>query len=237
MTKSSTPALWAVSTSLVSTLKPKERVSAGNRLDGTVSWTVCFLSRSAAKPRLVPCWTVCRSQVMPDSTPLRVTLVLVESISPKSMEMPMISTKNLSVGVQSSIWYRANSMVTLSATMGSGPALRGMLRVLDISSLPVPSRPRNWEKPGASAVDPDVHAAATVGPDPSKSSSSRTTSGTHDTVGAGVAMVGAAEGLPGVTVGTPVVGDNVLGLALGEPGVTVGLEVVGTPVVGATLVG
>ena len=49
----------------------------------------------------------------------------------------------------------------------------------------------------------------------------------------GTAVVGNAEGLPGVTVGlpvvgAPVVGAEVLGLELGEPGVTVGTPVEGT---------
>ena len=44
MSRSSTPALWDSMPSLVSTRKPKERVSSGNKLAGTVTWTVCLLS-------------------------------------------------------------------------------------------------------------------------------------------------------------------------------------------------
>ena len=91
-TKSSTPALWDSMGWLVSTRKVIDTVSSGNELDGTVSCTRCFLSSSAPKPRSDPCWNVCRSQEMPDSTPLRVTLVLESSISPRSMATPLIST-------------------------------------------------------------------------------------------------------------------------------------------------
>ena len=62
-------------------------------------------------------------------------------------------------------------------------------------------------------------------------------------MGAGVvgdAVVGAADGLPGVTVGpavvrAPVLGLAVVGLALGDPGVTVGLADDGDNVVGVEL--
>jgi len=114
-----------------------------------------------------------------------------------------------------------------------------MLTDLDISSLPEPRRPRNSENPAASVVDPEIHSAETAEAAPSKSSSSRTTSGTHKIVGA---PVGAVEGLPGVTVGPAVVGAPEVGLAvlgalLGDPGVTVGPAVVGASVVGAAVVG
>ena len=85
--------------------------------------------------------------------------------------------------------------------------------------------------------DPDVQEAAEVDPAPSKSSFSSTTSGSQEIVGAGVPLVGAVEGLPGDTVGTPVVGNAVVGLALGVPRMTVGLEVVGIAVEGANVVG
>ena len=109
-----------------------------------------------------------------------------------------------------------------------------MVMSVDISRLPIPSRPRNSEKPGESVVAPDTHSDATVEPDPSKSSSSTTTSGTQALVGA---AVGAELGLPGLTVGPAVVGAALVGLAvvgvaLGLPGVTVGPEVVGATVLG-----
>ena len=104
MTRSSTPALWDAMPWLVTTLKPRRMVSLGNALAGTLSWTRCFLSCWPPKPKLLPWETVCLSHVMPDTAPLRSTLVLVESISPRSMTIPLISTKNLSAGVQSSIW-------------------------------------------------------------------------------------------------------------------------------------
>ena len=55
-------------------------------------------------------------------------------------------------------------------------------------------------------------------------------------------VVGAADGLPGVTVGPAVVGAPVVGLAVvgdadGLPGVTVGPAVVGAPVVGLAVLG
>jgi hypothetical protein len=190
MTRSSTPALWASISWLVTTRNPREMISFGNELAGTRSLTKCFLSWTGPNPKSVPCWGVWRSHEIPDSKPLMATLVLVESISPRSMATPLISTKNLSPGVQLSIWYRVNSMVTRSAIMGSGPEPRGMEMVLDICSLPVPSRPRNSEKPAPSVVDPEAHSDATVEPEPSKSSSSRTTSGTQATVGPVVDVVG-----------------------------------------------
>ena len=73
--------------------------------------------------------------------------------------------------------------------MVTGPEERGILMGLDISSLPAPSRPRKAEKPTASVVDPKDHSHSTTEPEPSKSSSNRTTSGTQTTV---VGAVGAA---------------------------------------------
>ena len=120
-----------------------------------------------------------------------------------------------------------------------------MLMVMDITSLPSPSLPRNSEKLVASVVDPEDHSSATADDAPSKSSSNNTTTGTHEIVGD--AVVGLADGLPGVTVGPAVVGAPVVGLAVlgaavvgvadGLPGVTVGPAVVGAPVVGLAVVG
>lgn len=68
-------------------------------------------------------------------------------------------------------------MLNSSALTGRSPELLGMEYVLDVSELPLPSCPRNSVNWASSAVDPKLHVAATVGPDPSKSSSSSTTSG------------------------------------------------------------
>jgi hypothetical protein len=95
------------------------------------------------KSRLVPCVGVERPQEMPSWLPLRDTLVLFSSISPRSIIVPLMSTKNLSVAVHESIWYKTNWTVTLSAPIGSGLELGGILNVLDMVVLPSPRRPRN----------------------------------------------------------------------------------------------
>ena len=133
-------------------------------------------------------------------------------------------------------------MVTLSADICSGPEALGTLTVLDTSALSVPKRPRKWVRPGSLDMEPDTHPNSAS--EPSKSWFTKTSSGTQPWVGA--AVLGAADGLPGVDVGPaavvglvligPVVlGMEVVGATEGLPGVTVGPAVEGVPVVGLAL--
>jgi hypothetical protein len=100
------------------------------------------------------------------------------SISPRLMGTPFTSTNMLSVsGFQLSIWYNENSIVTFSALVGSGPELIGIWILLDICGVSFPNKPRNSVNPGSLIVLPGDHVSPTVGPAPSKLSSSTTTSG------------------------------------------------------------
>ena len=125
--------VWNLSVNLLS----------ANTLNGIVRMTLCSLSKGASASMLMPCLGVVRVQVMPPSSPERGPLSLVSSISPRSMLTVFTTTTTLSGGVQSSSWYRVNSTLTESASMGSGPPDKGMSNSLETSLFPCPNKPKN----------------------------------------------------------------------------------------------
>ena len=142
---------------------------------GTVKLTVCFLSFSGPNPRSLPWTGVSLVQVMSCTCPLRGSLVLSLTISPRSTGTPFTETMKLSPSVQPSIWYRVKSTVTVSAGTASGPELGGTVKVVDIWGSSLPMGPRKLVKSSGSWLL--VLPVQEESKEDSKSSVSNTTSG------------------------------------------------------------
>jgi hypothetical protein len=125
----STPAFRPVTSPLLlSTRNSRLMVpSSSKTAKGTVSATVNFLSTTvSSKPSWLPSDTTVRTSSMPETassdtswvpTPKRALVM-----APTSMRFPFTTTTNLppvAPSSQLSIWYRSNSMVTLSAFITS----------------------------------------------------------------------------------------------------------------------
>ena len=120
----STPANSSPTSSVLSTLNSRLMVSSSAKTaKGTVTTTVNFLSAGDSKPRLLPCSTTVRTSSMPESSSTTTRGSTPEAsldMGPTSISTPFTTTTNLSAAAsQSSIWYRSNSMVTLSAYITS----------------------------------------------------------------------------------------------------------------------
>ena len=123
----STPANSSPTTSLLSTRNSRLMVSSSAKTaKGTVNTTLNFLSEGESKPRSLPSSTTVRTRSMPEpSTSSRTSWLPTPKgtldMGPTSISTPSTTTTNLAAAAtgQSSIWYRSNSIVTLSAYITS----------------------------------------------------------------------------------------------------------------------